>query len=1394
MAVKWQPPVDREDVVGTGHKWLEPVSKEGLHKAVDVQAVKGTPVKSPVDGVVAKIDNDPEGLGITVTIRDETGKEHTLGHLSETHVKEGDQVTAGQLVADVGSTGASSGAHLDIRIQDQQGNHEDPTALLGDMAQMPRADKPPGWEPPEMGAGQGPPGGERMRFRSDAQLDPSGVEDLRQITREWPVRSPLGGWRGQGMYWDQMPWYMPGNERLPPGTVGGGQDVGAGQMPWESTFSDLKWVQEAMPPQPWEDTYEALKWHPESTMLGGSSPWATGGPAPIYGGGMSSGAFPGEDPPPLSPWAMGNTGGPFDGGAVSPSMSAQQDFGGFMSPWSGGGIGGAFGPSGSMSGIGPFNPIGQGIGRQSGGMRPQSFGGGRQQSRQAVGGNMGGGRQGGGQGGIFAQIVDGGIMGAPDHDSSMTDWFAPAGSQVKAPVSGTVVSSGSGFFGNVGLSLRGDDGSMWEMRHVEGRAQPGMRVEAGQPVAVIQDGSLPGGYQHVDIRVNGQGATPMLRQAGAQAEMKPTSGPSQGGDWMNRPPMGGGGGGMGDMMGGMGGGMFGGGMPGMMGGGGGGMFGGMGGMGGGGFGGGMGGFGGGGMPGMGMPSMMGGGGGGMFGGMGGFGGYGGGGGGGIGGYGGGGFGGGGQLSAQAYGGGGIGGGFGQLSAQAVGGPGMPGAAPSALQTASDTFLQGAIGWRPDMSALTTASAWRPDYAGVERAMGTMTQNSGQPFAPWMQNYQGQTPFTPGAYPQWAPPGIQQFGTGQDDYDVGAGQDSDVGAGQMGLGPFSGFGGQQSGSSGFGGQGSSGQFPTTFTSNPYESGQLNLQQQTLQAQIAQQAAQLGLQQQQLGLQTRSLEAQIQQNNQSFQQAQAQLQQQWLIHQDNGRLERERMQLQDTFNLRQTQLQQELAAIQVQQQNVANQIQVAQFNSTQQQQAGMFNSTQGLAGAQLNNQANAQQQQYGLQRGQLQNQAQMERAGLAQQQQQAGFGRQMEIFNSAMQNPWLQQLSGMAPQWGAPGGPQQAGMAAAQGFANLGSPPQVPNFEMPEFVNGPQQYNPQMITPPNPITAQGVTPGFSAPPAFNPPTPPTTTPPGTATPPTTTNPVTPLTNASGVPWSTLYPPSGGPYFVNGTPWDPSTGGPPQFGTGTQGGASTASGTPWSTLYPPSGGPYFVNGTPWNPGTGGPPQSSSLSPFAPTGGTDPGSTFTPSNEPPQFGQNQFFYSGTGGQFQAPWNTDPAGTGGRNTQGLGQGYNQLHDPYGTGQDNVGAGEDFASWLTRTAPRPYTPPTPGSFNSSPSYGAFQSMSPFEQASFGANWNLMGVSNPQLFNNMRYGWGMNEGVFEAPDITQMQAQGFQSNPMAGMGFGNLLNVFGESPQNYMAEQGNRWSQAQQPSVSGVIGG
>lgn len=65
-------------------------------------------------------------LGLSVTIRDHAGQVHELNHLSAIAVQPGAEVMAGDLVGAVGSTGNSTGPHLDYRVRGQDGDFTDP--------------------------------------------------------------------------------------------------------------------------------------------------------------------------------------------------------------------------------------------------------------------------------------------------------------------------------------------------------------------------------------------------------------------------------------------------------------------------------------------------------------------------------------------------------------------------------------------------------------------------------------------------------------------------------------------------------------------------------------------------------------------------------------------------------------------------------------------------------------------------------------------------------------------------------------------------------------------------------------------------------------------------------------------------------------------------------------------------------------------------------------------------------------------------------------------------------------------------------------------------------------------------------------------------------------------
>lgn len=86
------------------------------HYGVDLAAAEGTPVRAPNHGVVTLTHDDMFFSGGTLIIDHGYGVSSTFLHLKEILVQPGDQVKQGDQIALVGSTGRSTGAHLDWRI------------------------------------------------------------------------------------------------------------------------------------------------------------------------------------------------------------------------------------------------------------------------------------------------------------------------------------------------------------------------------------------------------------------------------------------------------------------------------------------------------------------------------------------------------------------------------------------------------------------------------------------------------------------------------------------------------------------------------------------------------------------------------------------------------------------------------------------------------------------------------------------------------------------------------------------------------------------------------------------------------------------------------------------------------------------------------------------------------------------------------------------------------------------------------------------------------------------------------------------------------------------------------------------------------------------------------
>ncbi len=85
------------------------------HEGIDVAAPMGAPVVAPASGVVITITQQ-HGYGLILEINHGNGLVTKYAHLSRVNVKMGQRVTRGQLIANVGNSGLSTGPHLHYEI------------------------------------------------------------------------------------------------------------------------------------------------------------------------------------------------------------------------------------------------------------------------------------------------------------------------------------------------------------------------------------------------------------------------------------------------------------------------------------------------------------------------------------------------------------------------------------------------------------------------------------------------------------------------------------------------------------------------------------------------------------------------------------------------------------------------------------------------------------------------------------------------------------------------------------------------------------------------------------------------------------------------------------------------------------------------------------------------------------------------------------------------------------------------------------------------------------------------------------------------------------------------------------------------------------------------------
>ena len=86
------------------------------HYGIDIAAKKGTSVIAPIESIVRMAEKDLYYTGGTIMLDHGHGVTSVYSHLSLINVNVGDKVEKGQKIGEIGSTGRSTGPHLDWRI------------------------------------------------------------------------------------------------------------------------------------------------------------------------------------------------------------------------------------------------------------------------------------------------------------------------------------------------------------------------------------------------------------------------------------------------------------------------------------------------------------------------------------------------------------------------------------------------------------------------------------------------------------------------------------------------------------------------------------------------------------------------------------------------------------------------------------------------------------------------------------------------------------------------------------------------------------------------------------------------------------------------------------------------------------------------------------------------------------------------------------------------------------------------------------------------------------------------------------------------------------------------------------------------------------------------------
>lgn len=107
----WPVPSSKKLTSKFGKRWGR------AHEGIDIAARRGTAIVAAESGVVIYSGNDLGGYGNLTVISHEGGLFSIYAHAKRNYTNKGDKVHRGQVIAEVGTTGKSTGPHLHFEVR-----------------------------------------------------------------------------------------------------------------------------------------------------------------------------------------------------------------------------------------------------------------------------------------------------------------------------------------------------------------------------------------------------------------------------------------------------------------------------------------------------------------------------------------------------------------------------------------------------------------------------------------------------------------------------------------------------------------------------------------------------------------------------------------------------------------------------------------------------------------------------------------------------------------------------------------------------------------------------------------------------------------------------------------------------------------------------------------------------------------------------------------------------------------------------------------------------------------------------------------------------------------------------------------------------------------------------